>query len=152
MAGQRKLLLLWAWMLLMAALCPGAHCKRGGGFKSRGKGVGTGAKAPPSQSQGSSKQGLKLAGAAAAGALGGAAVGYGLGSLGRNRYGHGYGYGQDRDSSEEDSRFYPDGAKFYNRSEGRYYRNSANPRSESSVLIALGPLASLLLGNWMGFV
>ncbi|KAG9335497.1 hypothetical protein JZ751_004627 [Albula glossodonta] len=150
MVIQNRLLLLWAFMLLMATLCPGVQSKRGGGFRGRGKGVGLGAKAPPSHSRGSSRQGLKLAGAAAAGALGGAALGYGLGSLGRPRYGYGYGYGYDDDSSEEDRRFYYAGGPGYrNQSDWRYYRGSSTPGRLPSMPLVLGAVVSVILGNWI---
>lgn len=141
--GNQKLLIIWAWMLLVAALCPWAHCKRGGGFGSRGKGVGMGAKAPPPQTKGSSRQGLKLAGAAAAGALGGAAIGYGLGSLGRPRYG----YGHDVSSEEDRRYYYPDGPGYHNRSDWRYNRNAAGSEHIASILISLGTVTHVFMWN-----
>lgn len=139
---NQKLLIIWVWMLLVASLCPWAHCKRGGGFGSMGKGVGLGAKAPPSQVKGSSRQGLKLAGAAAAGALGGAAIGYGLGSLGRPRYGYGYDV-----SSEEERRYYHDGPGYHNRSDWRYNRNTADSKHMASILISLGTVTHVFMWN-----
>uniref|UniRef100_A0A3B4XY14 Shadow of prion protein 2 n=1 Tax=Seriola lalandi dorsalis TaxID=1841481 RepID=A0A3B4XY14_SERLL len=106
MAGQQKLLSLWVWLLLMAALFPGAqyvYSKRGG-FKGRGKGDSN--KVPPSQSGGLSKHGLKWAGAAAAGMLGGTGTGYGLGFLGRPKHGSGNHNSHKTSSSEQDQRFY----------------------------------------------
>uniref|UniRef100_A0A8D0A6Y9 Shadow of prion protein 2 n=1 Tax=Sander lucioperca TaxID=283035 RepID=A0A8D0A6Y9_SANLU len=101
MTGQQKLLSLWVWLLLMAALCPGAYSKRG--FKGRGKSDGD--KAPPSQSRGLPKQGLKWAGAAvAAGMLGGTGTGYGLGFFGRPKHGSGNHHGHKTASSEQDQR------------------------------------------------
>uniref|UniRef100_A0A4W5M478 Shadow of prion protein n=1 Tax=Hucho hucho TaxID=62062 RepID=A0A4W5M478_9TELE len=153
MIGQQKLLLLWAWMMLVAALCPGALCKRGGGFRGWGKGTGVGSKGPPSQNHGSSRQGLKMAGAAAAGALGGAAIGYGLGSLGRPRHGYrGSGYGYNADSSSEDQRFhYPEGQGFHNQSDWRRYRNAAGPGPGpmSNILLTLGSMVPFFLGDWI---
>lgn len=153
MIGQQKLLLLWAWMLLVAALCPGALCKRGGGFRGWGKGTGVGNKGPPSQSHGSSKQGLKMAGAAAAGALGGAAIEYGLESLGRPRHGYGeHGYGYDAFSSEEDQRFYnPEGQVLHNQSDWRRYRNAAGPGHGpmSNILLTLGSMVPFFFGDWI---
>lgn len=148
MIGHRRLLLLWAGMLLVATLCPGVQSRRGGGARGRHRGVGVGARGPPRRSQGSSRQGLKLAGAAAAGALGGAALGYGLGSLGRPRYGYGYGYGDD--SSEEDRRFYyTDGLGYQNRSDWRYYRGAASSGPLPSIPVVLGLVVSVVLGNWV---
>lgn len=139
---NQKLLIIWVWMLLVTSLCPLAHCKRGGGFGSRGKGVGLGAKAPSSQTKGSSRQGLKLAGAAAAGALGGAAIGYGLGSLGRPRYGYDV-------SAEENRRYNPDGSGYHNRSDWRYNRNTAGSKHMTSILISLGTVTHIFLLNWI---
>uniref|UniRef100_A0A672FAX0 Shadow of prion protein 2 n=1 Tax=Salarias fasciatus TaxID=181472 RepID=A0A672FAX0_SALFA len=109
MAGRRKLLSFWVWMLLVATLCPGAqyaHGKRGGIFKGRSKGDGNkgdGNKAPPSQGGGLSKQGLKWAGAAAAGMLGGTGTGYGLGFLGKPKHVSGsHHYGHKTVSSGQD--------------------------------------------------
>ncbi|XP_042620848.1 uncharacterized protein LOC109076590 [Cyprinus carpio] len=138
MMGNQKVLIIWVWMLLWVSLYPWAHCKRGRGFGGRSKGVGVPFKAPPSQSKG--RQGVKLAGAAAAGALGGAAIGYGLGSLGRPRYG----YGHDG-SSEENRRYYPDGQGYYNRSDGRYYRNAGSSEHMTNVLVILGTVAHIFM-------
>uniref|UniRef100_A0A3P8YX63 Shadow of prion protein 2 n=1 Tax=Esox lucius TaxID=8010 RepID=A0A3P8YX63_ESOLU len=147
MIGKQKLLLLWAWMLLVAALCPGTVGKRGGRF---GKGFGMGGKVSPSKSSGSSRQGLKMAGAAAAGALGGAAVGYGLGSLGRPRHSHG-GHGHNYDAgSSHDRRFYqPGGQGLHNQSEWQRYRNSAGPGPVRSIPLILGSMVPFLLVDWI---
>uniref|UniRef100_A0A668TIH0 Shadow of prion protein 2 n=1 Tax=Oreochromis aureus TaxID=47969 RepID=A0A668TIH0_OREAU len=105
MAGQQKLPSLWVWMLLIAALCPGAqyaYSKRAGSFRGRG----TGNKAPPSQNRGLSKQGVKWAGAAAAGMLGGTGTGYGLGFLGKPKHGSGNNYGHKAVASEQDRQLY----------------------------------------------
>lgn len=139
--GNQKLLIIWVWMLLVAALCPWVHCKLGGRLGSRGKGVGLWAKAPPPQTKSSSRQGLKLAGAAAAGALGGAAIGYGLGSLGRPRYGYGY------DVSSEEDRRYLDGPGYHNRSDWRYNRNTAGSEHMASILISLGTVTHVFMWN-----
>ncbi|TRY57716.1 hypothetical protein DNTS_025926 [Danionella cerebrum] len=141
MLAQRKLLLLWVWMLLLASLSPCVLCKRGFGGRGKvgtSKGGGLPAKAPPSQSKGS-RNGLKLAGAAAAGAIGGAAIGYGLGSLGRPRYGHGYGYGYDG-YSEEDRRYY-----HQNQSDWRYYSNTGKSQHMGYALLTLGAVAQVIL-------
>lgn len=160
MLSRQKLPLLWACVLLCAALCPSTQAKRGGGFGGRGRGrgwgrgVGVGNKVPSTQNRGSSsKQGLKLAGAAAAGALGGAAVGYGLSSMGQNQHyggygrGYGHGYGHGYDSSEEDQRgYYPEGYGYANnQSDYRYRRGAAGPGPAgwgalTVLLVALVPL------------
>uniref|UniRef100_A0A8C8M1V3 Uncharacterized protein n=1 Tax=Oncorhynchus tshawytscha TaxID=74940 RepID=A0A8C8M1V3_ONCTS len=122
MIDQQKLLLLWAWMLLVAALCPGALCKRGGGFRGWGQGTGV-CVTPPSQSHGSSRQGLKMAGAAAARALGGA-----------------------------DQRFhYPEGQGLHNQSDWCRYRSAAGPGPGpmSSILLTLGSMVPFFLGDWI---
>ncbi|KAJ7987180.1 hypothetical protein DPEC_G00336080 [Dallia pectoralis] len=139
MIGQQKLLFLWAWMLLVASLCPGAVGKRGRGF---GKGSGMEGKAPPSKSGGSSRQGLKMAGAAAAGALGGAAIGFGLGSLGKPR--HGYeGHGRSNDAGA----YNPGGRN--NRAEWQRYKNAAGHRPTSSILLTLGSMVPILVVDWI---
>lgn len=148
MTGQQKLLTLWVWLLLMAALCPGvqyAYSKRGGSSKGRGKGDDS--KASPSQSRGLSKQGLKWAGAAAAGMLGGTGTGYGLGFLGRPKHGSGSHYGH---KTEQDQRLYHNERQgFRNQSLWRAFVNAAAPAPMTNVFLTLGHVVSVLIAAWM---
>lgn len=142
MTGQKKLLILWAFLLLMTTLYPGAQCKRGSGFWGRGKGGGSdGSKAHSSQTRGFSNQGLKLAGAAAAGALGGAATGYGLGSLGKTRHGSGH-----KTKSSEKDLFYQG---FHNKSQWRLFKSAAAPAPMSNIFLTLGPVVPFLIVAWI---
>lgn len=151
MTGQQKLLSLWVWLLLMAALCPGAqyaYSKRGGGSKGRGKGDGD--KSSPSQSRGLSKQGLKWAGAAAAGMLGGTGTGYGLGFLGRPKHGSGNHHGHKTSSSEQDQRlYYNEGQRFHNQSLWRAFVNAAAPAPMTNIFLTLGHVVSFLIAAWI---
>lgn len=151
MTGQQKLLSLWVWLLLMAALCPGAqyaYSKRVGGFKGRGKGDGN--KAPPSESRGLSKQGLKWAGAAAAGVLGGTGTGYGLGFLGRPKHGSGSHYSHKTSSSEQDQRlYYNERQGFRNQSLWRAFVNAAAPAPMTNIFLTLGHVVSFLIVAWI---
>ncbi|GLD55273.1 shadow of prion protein 2 [Lates japonicus] len=150
MVGQQKLVSLWVWLLLMAALCPGAqyaYSKRGGVFKGRGKG---GAKEPPSQSGGLPKQGLKWAGAAAAGVLGGTGTGYGLGFLGRPKHGSGHHHSHKTATSEQDQRlYYSDGRGYRNQSLWRAFVNTAAPAPTTNVFLAFGHVVSFLIAAWI---
>lgn len=146
MTGQQKLLSLWVWLLLMAALCPGAYSKRG--FKGRGKSDGD--KAPPSQSRGLPKQGLKWAGAAAAGILGGTGTGYGLGFFGRPKHGSGNHHGHKTASSEQDQRLYhSEGQRFHNQSLWRAFVSAAAPAPTTNIFLTLGHVVSFLIAAWI---
>lgn len=139
MTGQQKLLSLWVWLLLMAALCPGvqyAYGKRGGAFKGRGKGDDT--QAAPSRGRGLPKPGLKWAGAAA-GILGGTGTGYGLGFLGRHKHGSGGHYGH---RAEQDQRL------SHNQSLWRAIVNAAAPVSAGNAFLALAHMVSFLVAIW----
>lgn len=148
MTGQQKLLSLWVWLLLMAALCPGvqyAHSKRGGSVKARGKDDGN--KAPPSQSRGRSKQGLKWAGAAAAGIMGGTGTGYGLGFLGKPKHGSG---GHQGHKPEQDKRlYYQERQRFRNQSLWRAFVKAAAPAPVSNIFLTLGHVVSFLIAAWI---
>ncbi|XP_037608152.1 shadow of prion protein 2 [Sebastes umbrosus] len=155
MTGQQKLLSLWVWLLLMAALCPGVDSKRGGIFKGRGKdkdkdkgkGDGDGDKAPPSKSRGLPKQGLKWAGAAAAGMLGGTGTGYGLGLFGRPK--HKSHHGHKTSSSEQDQRHYHDeGQRSHNQSLWRAIKAAA-PAPTTNMFLTLGHVVSFLIAAWI---
>lgn len=148
MTGQQRLLSLWVWLLLMAALCPGvhyAHSKRGGSFRGRGKGDSS--KEPPSQSRGLSKHGLKWAGAAAAGMLGGTGTGYGLGFLGRPKHGSGGHYSH---KTEQEQRFYYNERQgFHNQSLWRAFVNAAAPAPVTNIVLTLGHVVSFLIAAWI---
>ncbi len=150
MTGQQKLLSLWIWLLLMAALCPGvqyAYGKRGS-FKGRGKGDGD--KGPPSQGRGLPKQGLKWAGAAAAGMLGGTGTGYGLGFLGRPKHGSGSHYSHKTVSSGQDQQLYHNERQgFRNQSLWRAFVNAAAPVPTNNILFTLGHVVSFLIAVWI---
>lgn len=150
MTGQRKLLTLWVWLLLMAALCPGvqyAYSKRGGSAKGRG-GKSDESKASPSQSRGLSKQGLKWAGAAAAGMLGGTGTGYGLGFLGKNKHGgggrHGHGVPQQDQKQHQHER-----QGFRNQSLWRVFVRGAAPAPATNVLLTLGHVMCFMVVAWI---
>lgn len=147
MTGQQKLLSLWVWLLLMAALCPGvqyAYSKRGGAFKGRGKSDGN--QAAPSQGRGLPKPGLKWAGAAA-GILGGTGTGYGLGFLGRHKHGSGSHYSQ---RAEQDQRLYHNQRQgFYNQSTWRAIVNAAAPVFTRNVFLTLAHMVSVLITVWI---
>uniref|UniRef100_A0A3Q0SL64 Shadow of prion protein 2 n=1 Tax=Amphilophus citrinellus TaxID=61819 RepID=A0A3Q0SL64_AMPCI len=138
MAGQQKLLSLWVWMLLIAALCPGAqyaYSKRGGSFKGRGAGN----KEPPSQNRGLSKQGVKWAGAAAAGMLGGTGTGYGLGFLGKPKHGCRNHYCHKTAVSEQDQQLYlQQGQGYHNHSLWRAFIKGAAPAPVTHLFLKLG--------------
>lgn len=147
MTGQQKLLSLWVWLLLMAALCPGAqyaYSKRGG----KGRGKGDGNKSPPSQNRGLPKQGLKWAGAAAAGMLGGTGTGYGLGFLGRPKHGSGN-HHSHKASSEQDQRIYNEGRGFHNQSLWRAFVSAAAPAPMTNIFLTLGHVVSFLIAAWI---
>lgn len=148
MTGQQKLLSLWVWLLLMAALCPGvqyAYSKRGGSSKGRGKSDGN--KVPPSQGRGLPKQGLKWAGAAAAGMLGGTGTGYGLGFLGRPKHRSGGHYGH---KTEQDRPLYHSERQgFHNQSLWRAFVNEAAPVPGTNVFLTLGQVVSFLIAAWI---
>lgn len=148
MTGQQKLLSLWVWLLLMAALCPGvqyAYSKRGGGSKGRGKGDGN--KEPSSQGRGLSKQGLKWAGAAAAGMLGGTGTGYGLGFLGKPKHRSG---GHSGHKTEQDQRlYYNERQGFRNQSLWRAFVNAAAPAPATNIFLTLGHVVSFLIAAWI---
>lgn len=147
MTGQQKLLSLWVWLLLMAALCPGvqyAYSKRGGSFRGRGKSDSS--KAPPSQGRGLSKHSLKWAGAAA-GMLGGTGTGYGLGFLGRTKQGSGGHYGH---KTEQEQRFYYNERQgFRNQSLWRAFVNAAAPAPVTNIFLTLGHVVSFLIAAWI---
>ncbi|XP_030623974.1 ras association domain-containing protein 2-like [Chanos chanos] len=141
MTGRQRLLLLWAWMLLVASLCPLAFCKRGGW---RGKGTGFGGKTSTSGGRGSSWPVGKLGQGGVIGSLGGAAVGYGLGSLGRPKYGHGH----KADSSKGDKGFYgPGGQGSQNHSSWQHYRGGASTQSAGNALLVVGSAVLLFIGD-----
>lgn len=149
MAVQNKLLSLWVCLVLMAALCPGtryASCKRGFGFRGRGKGDGN--KAPPSQSQGLTKQGLKWAGAAAAGALGG--TGYGLGLLGRPKHGSRNHFDKAASSDNDQWRYYNDSQGNPHRSVWRGSVTAAGPASPTSSIFTFGHVVCFAIATWVG--
>ncbi|XP_038590583.1 shadow of prion protein 2 [Micropterus salmoides] len=152
MTAQQKLLSLWVWLLLMAALCPGAqyaYSKRGGIFRGRGKGDGD--KVPPSQSKGLSKQGLKWAGAAAAGILGGTGTGYGLGFLGRPKHGSGNHHGHKTASSEQDERLYHnEGQAFRNQSLWRAFVKASAPAPMTNIFLT--HVVSFLIAAWIRYI
>lgn len=157
MTGQQKLLSLWALLLLTAALCPAAHCKRGGIFKGKGKGDkgDKGDKEPPSQGRGGlSKQGLKWAGAAAAGILGGTGTGYGLGLFGKPKHGsgkhHHHHHSAKSSSSEQDQRLYHDeGQRSNNQSLWRVFVKAAAPAPTTNIFLTLGHVVSFLIAAWI---
>ncbi|KAK9532627.1 hypothetical protein VZT92_010002 [Zoarces viviparus] len=143
MTGQQRLLSLWVWLLLVAALCPGADGKRGGIFKGRGKGDDD--KAPPSQGRGLSK-GLKLAGAAAAGMLGGTGTGYGLGLFRKPKHGSGSHHGHKKASSEQDQRLYRnESQRFPKQSVWRAFVKADAPAPTSNIFLTLGHVVSFLI-------
>lgn len=150
MTGQRKLLTLWVWLLLMAALCPGvqyAYSKRGGSTKSRG-GKSDDGKASPSQSRGLSKQGLKWAGAAAAGMLGGTGTGYGLGFLGKNKHGGGSRHGHG--TEQQDQKLHQNQHQgFRNQSLWRAFVRAAAPAPATNVLLTLGHVMCFIVVAWI---
>lgn len=157
MTGQRKLLTLWVWLLLMAALCPGvqyAYCKRGGSAKSKG-GKSDDGKASPSQSRGLSKQGLKWAGAAAAGMLGGTGTGYGLGFLGKNKHGggsrRGHGHGHGHGVEQQDQKLHQSGERqgFRNQSLWRVFVRAAAPAPATNVLLTFGHVMCFIVVAWI---
>uniref|UniRef100_A0A665VNM9 Shadow of prion protein 2 n=1 Tax=Echeneis naucrates TaxID=173247 RepID=A0A665VNM9_ECHNA len=138
MAAQQKLLSLWVWLLLMAALFPGAqyvYSKRGGGFKGRGKGDGS--KSSSSQSGGLSKQGLRWAGAAA-GVLGGTGTGYGLGLFGRPKHGSGNHYGHMTYSEQDQRLYFSERQGHHNQSLWRALVSTATPVPATNILLTLG--------------
>lgn len=151
MTGQQKLLSLWVWLLLMAALCPGAqyaYAKRGGIFKGRGKGDGD--KGPPSQNRGLSKQGLKWAGAAAAGMLGGTGTGYGLGFLGKQKHRSGGHHSHKTSSHEQEQRlYYNERQEFRNQSQWRAFVKAAAPAPLTNIFLTLGHVVSFLIAVWI---
>ena len=143
MTGQQKLLSLWAWLLLMAALCSGVHyvpSKRGGTFKARGKSDGP--QTAPSQGRGLPKPGLKWAGAAA-GILGGTGTGYGLGFLGRHKHGPGSRHSQRAELAQGQGR------GFHNQSAWRAFARAAAPVSTSNVFLTLAHTVSILITVWI---
>ncbi|XP_035805568.1 shadow of prion protein 2 [Amphiprion ocellaris] len=145
---QQKLLSLWVWVLLVAALCPGAqyaYSKRGGVFRGRGKGDGN--KESPSQSKGLSKQGLKWAGAAAAGMLGGTGTGYGLGFLGKPKHGSGSHY--SRKTEQDQQVYYQESQRYHNQSLWRSFVNGAAPAPVANVFLTLGFVMSFLTAAWI---
>lgn len=147
MAGQQKLPSLWVWMLLIAALCPGApyaYSKRAGSFRGRG----TGNKAPPSQNRGLSKQGVKWAGAAAAGMLGGTGTGYGLGFLGKPKHGSGNNYGHKAVASEQDRQLYYQ-QRCCNQSLWRAFVKGAAPAPATHLFLRLGHVVPFLTAAWI---
>ncbi|KAF7665361.1 hypothetical protein LDENG_00145150 [Lucifuga dentata] len=149
---MKKLLTLWACLLLMAALCPGAqyaYSKRGGLFRGRGKADGLGNKAPPFQSRSFSKQGLKWAGAAAAaGVLGGSGTGYGLGFFNRPKYGSAKIYGHETASSEKNPPlYYHEGQRFHNQSHQSAL--SAATAHRSNIFLTLGHVVSFFITAWL---
>ncbi|CAN9504897.1 unnamed protein product [Ophioblennius macclurei] len=159
MVGRQKLLSLWVWVLLVAALCPGAqyaHGKRGGFFKGRNKGDGNkgdGNKAPPSKGGGLTKQGLKWAGAAAAaGVLGGTGTGYGLGFLGKPKHVSGSRHhGHKTVSSEQDQHLSRGGSSqgHNNQSLWRVFAKGAASGMAPNVFLTLGHVVAVLTAAWM---
>lgn len=169
MTGQRRLLLLWAWALLMPVLCPPVQAKRGGTgwggrssganravgaryspMQSSGYGGGYGAGAPPSYSKSSSNTGLKMAGAAAAGVVGGAMISRGLSSMGQPRYDYG-GYGYNGYERYGD---YPPGARhgdiaydveFHNGTSGDHVRGRSSATSLPNTFTIITSLVCFLL-------
>lgn len=147
MTGQQKLLLLWVWLLLMAALCPGVYSKRG---SSKNKGKGDGSKAPPSQGRDLSKQGLKWAGAAAAGILGGTGTGYGLGLFGKPKHGSGKHHSHKTSSSEQDQQLYPrEGQNLQKQDLWRAFVKAAAPAPTANIFLTLGHVVSFLIAAWI---
>lgn len=145
MTGQQKLLSLWVWLLLMAALCPGvqyAYGKRGGSIKGRGKDD----QGAPSKGRGLPKPGLKWAGAAA-GILGGTGTGYGLGFLGRHKHRPGGHYSQ---RAEQDQRLYHNERHgYHNQSLWRAIVSAAVPVSTSNVFLTVAHVVSFLITVWI---
>lgn len=150
MTGRQKLLSLWVWLLLMAALCPGAQYAYGK-RSSKGKGKGDGDKASSSQGgRGLSKHGLKWAGAAAAGMLGGTGTGYGLGFLGKGKHGSGSHHSHKTTYHEHDQRvYYNERQGFRNQSLWRAFVNAAAPAPMTNVFLTVGHVVSLLLAAWI---
>uniref|UniRef100_A0A3Q3M2U5 Shadow of prion protein n=1 Tax=Mastacembelus armatus TaxID=205130 RepID=A0A3Q3M2U5_9TELE len=142
MGGHQKLLSLWVWLLLMAALCPGAqytYSKRGYGVRGRGKGDGN--KVPPSW--GLSKQGLKWAGTAV-GVPGGTGTGYGLGFLGRPKHGSKNHYDRMTATSEQNQRpYYNKGQGHYNQSVWRAIVNAAAPAAMTNIFLTFAHVVSI---------
>lgn len=153
MTGPQRLLCLWVWLLLVAALCPGADGKRGGFFKGKKKDDkdgkdGKDGKAPSPPGRGLSKQGLKWAGAAAAaGMLGGS--GTGLGLLGKSKHRSGSHHGHKAASSEKDQRLHHnESQRPPNQSPWRAFVKAAAPTT--SVVLTLGHAVSFLVAAWIG--
>jgi len=146
MTGQRRLLSLCVWLLLMAALCSGAEGKRGGLFKGRGKGDDDDDKAPPAQNRGLSKKGLKWAGAgaAAAGMLGGTGTGLGMKLFGKIKHRSGSHQSHKKASSGQDHRL-----KHNERSPNQFAKSAAAAPT-TNVFFTLGHAVFFLIAAWIG--
>ncbi|TNN43752.1 hypothetical protein EYF80_046061 [Liparis tanakae] len=151
MTGQRRLLPLCVWLLLMAALCSGAEGKRGGLFKGRGKGDEDDDKAPPAQNKGLSKKGLKWAGAgaAAAGMLGGTGTGLGMKIFGKIKHRSGSHHSHKKSSSEQSHRLNHN-ERSPNQSVWRAFAKSAAAAPTTNVFFTLGHAVFFLIAAWIG--
>ncbi|XP_061658017.1 shadow of prion protein 2 [Syngnathoides biaculeatus] len=139
MRGQQKLASLWLLLLLIVALCPGAHythSKRGSGAQKGGKSN----KTPTSKGHGLPKQDLKWAGVAAARMLGGT----GPGILGRPKLGGSRGHAGHNAASAE--RYYGQGQTFSNQSRWRAFLKGGAPAHMSNLFLTLGHTLTFLTG------